>query len=622
MNRYGYVRVASAVPQVKVADCTFNVQQTESLIAQAEGRDAAVVCLPELCITSATAGDLLHQELLVTNSENALFKLLDFTRSLSIISLIGMPVRVGARILDAAVVVQGGKIHAVVPKEEIEDCRTMLCGQTVNISTHTIIYAEETLLGITLGNDLSQPMSRCGWLCMNGAEIIFNLSATKELIGTDKGIRSKIAVTTSQCNCAYVLSSAGCGESTADSVYAGYAMIYEDGDLLAEGERFSRKEQLIICDVDIELLRHRRQEKSTFRPLSSNNIVSISRQNITLEAGDDSTLHPIRKNPFIADNGKMDERFRDILDIQTSGLAKRLIHTNSKTLVLGISGGLDSTLALLVCVKTMDMLCRDRRDIIAITMPGFGTSDRTYNNALTLMEALGVTQREISIKEACLLHLSDICHSTDNHDLTYENAQARERTQILMDIANDTNGLVVGTGDLSELALGWCTYNGDHMSNYAVNCSIPKTLMQHIVRWYAQTSTDALIAKTLLDIVDTPISPELTPADNEGKIQQKTESLVGPYELHDFFLYHTLRNGFRPSKIQFLAIQAFRDDYDEETISKWLKTFIRRFITQQFKRSCSPDGPQVGTVTLIPTQWHMPSDASYNEWMKDLEGKQ
>lgn len=621
MNRYGYVRVASAVPQIRVADCTYNVQGAESLIAQAEGRGATVVCLPELCVTSATAGDLLCQELLVTNSENALFRLLDFTRSLSIIAIVGLPVRVGARLVNAAAVVQGGKIHALIPKEDIEDCSVMLCGQTVGISASTIISTEDTLFGVTIGDDLSQPLPRCGNLCRNGAEVIFNLSAMKELIGTDKGIRSKISVTTSQCNCAYVLSSAGLGESTADSVYAGHALIYEDGDLLAEGERFCRKEQLVVTDIDIELLRHRRQQKSSFRPLNGN-VVNISRQNITLDAGDGTTLHPIRTNPFVTDKGDMDERYCDILDIQTAGLAKRLTHTGAKTLVLGISGGLDSTLALLVCTKTMDLLGRDRRDIIAITMPGFGTSDRTYNNALTLMEALGVTQREISIKEACLLHLSDICHSTDNHDVTYENAQARERTQILMDIANDTNGLVVGTGDLSELALGWCTYNGDQMSNYAVNCTIPKTLMQYIVRWHAETSSNELISKTLLDIVDTPISPELTPADNDGKIQQKTESLVGPYELHDFFLYHTLRNGFRPSKILFLATQAFRGKYDEETIAKWLKTFIRRFITQQFKRSCSPDGPQVGTVTLIPTQWHMPSDVSYNEWMKDLEGQQ
>ena len=620
MNRYGYIRVASAVPQVKVADCTFNVQQIESLIAQAEGRGAAVICLPELCITSATAGDLIYQELLVTNSENALFKLLDFTRSLSIVSLIGMPVRAGARLINAAVVVQGGKIHAIVPKEPLNDCTTMLCGQTVSISNSTIICTEETYMGITIGNDLSQPISRCGQLCQDGAEIIFNLSATKELIGSNASLHNKISVASSQCICAYIFSSAGCGESTADSVCAGHAMIYEDGDLLAECERFSQKEQLIISDIDVELLRHRRQAKTAFQTLNGN-VIAISRQNITLETNENETLHPIRKNPFITTSkAKMEERYQDIIDIQTTGLAKRLVHTGSKTLVLGISGGLDSTLALLVCTKTMDLLGRDRRDIIAITMPGFGTSDRTYNNALTLMETLGVTMREISIKEACLLHLSDICHSTDNHDVTYENSQARERTQILMDIANDTSGLVVGTGDMSELALGWCTYNGDHMSNYAVNCTIPKTLMQHIVRWIA-ANEEALIRKTLLDIVDTPISPELTPADEKGNIQQKTEDLVGPYELHDFFLYHTIRNGFRPSKILFLAVQAFRGEYDEDTIAKWLKTFIRRFITQQFKRSCSPDGPQVGSVTLIPTQWHMPSDASASEWLRDLETK-
>ncbi|MBQ0104300.1 MAG: NAD(+) synthase [Prevotellaceae bacterium] len=615
MNRFGYVRVATAIPQVKVADCTFNVQQIESLIAQAEGRGVSIICFPELCITSATAGDLMYQELLITGSENALFKLLDFTRSLNIVSIVGMPVRIGALLIDSAVVVQGGKIHAVIPNKPLGNCATMLCGNTVSVSQDTLIRTNETYIGITIGDDITQPKPQCGCLCQAGAEIIFNLASAKELIGTHRNIHRQMSVASSQCNCAYVLSSCGYGESTADAVYAGHALIYEDGELLAENERFSTKEQLIISDVDIELLRHRRQEKTTFMPTTSN-IITISSHSLTLES-EEPTLHPIRKNPFIS-NRHMDERYSDILAIQTAGLAKRLTHTGAKTLVVGISGGLDSTLALLVCAKTIDMLHRGRKDIIAITMPGFGTSDRTYTNALTLMESLGVTQREISIKEACLLHLSDICHSTDNHDVTYENSQARERTQILMDIANDTGGLVVGTGDLSELALGWCTFNGDQMSNYAVNCSIPKTLMQHIVRWIAKNTEDKTISDTLLDIVDTPISPELTPADDEGKIQQKTENLVGPYELHDFFLYHTIRNGFRPAKILFIAKQAFKGEYTEEELIHWLTTFCRRFITQQFKRSCSPDGPQVGSVTLIPTQWHMPSDASSSEWLNNI----
>lgn len=618
MNRYGFIRLATAIPQVKVADCSFNVQQIESLIAQAEGKGAAIICFPELSITSATLGDLMQQELIVAGSENALFKLLDFTRSLSIISIIGMPVRIGSQLMNSAVVVQGGKIHAIIPKKKIATCTTMLCGQTVKVSQDTIINSDEILFGITIGNDLAQPQSQCGRLCRMGAEAIFNLSATKELVGTYSNTRQYIASASAQCHCAYICSSSGWGESTADAVYAGNALIYEDGQPVALSERFSMKEQLIISDVDIEMLRHRRSTAPAFADNLSSDITYISKQNIQLYS-DETLIHPLRKNPFIAMDGTMDERCQDILDIQSAGLAKRIVHTNAKTIVIGISGGLDSTLAVLVSAMTMDKIGRSRKDIIAITMPGFGTSDRTHTNAISLMESLGVTLREISIKDACLLHFSDICHNAENHDVTYENAQARERTQILMDIANDTNGLVIGTGDLSELALGWCTFNGDHMSNYAVNCSIPKTLMQHIVRWIANNKVDEQTKATLLDIVDTPISPELTPADEDGNIQQKTEDLVGPYELHDFFLYHIVRNGFRPAKVLYLAQQAFGSDYADEVILQWLRKFCQRFITQQFKRSCSPDGPQVGAVTLGPTHWHMPSDAVFNEWLRDLE---
>lgn len=617
MNRFGFVRVASAIPSVKIADCNYNVQQIESLIAQAEGRGVQIICFPELSISSATCGNLTAQELITISCEKALFRLLDFTRSLNIVSIIGMPLKINSSLINTALVIQGGKIHAIIPKNNFEDCTTMICGQTIPVSKDMLIRSNNIIFGITIGNDITCPVPMANRLAQKGAEIIFNLAATKELVSSFSNTNNIIKAISTQCHCAYVYSSCGFGESTSDAVYAGNALIYEDGQLLAQSERFSIKEQLIISDVDIELLRYRRITAETYNAEYSNNYISLPISSMSLDS-DDKIIYPIRKNPFITDDGTMEQRCKDILNIQVSGLIKRISHINAKTLVIGISGGLDSTLAVLTSVMAIDKLGRDRKDIIAITMPGFGTSERTHSNAINLMEALGVSIKEISIKNACIQHFADIEHSQDTHDVTYENSQARERTQILMDIANKTNGLVVGTGDLSELALGWCTFNGDHMSNYAVNCSIPKTLMQHIVRWYANNSEE-LIKNTLIDIVDTPISPELTPADDEGNIKQKTEDLVGPYELHDFFLYHTIRNGFRPAKILYLAQQAFEDDYSDETILHWLKTFCRRFITQQYKRSCSVDGPQVGSVTLGPTHWNMPSDASYAEWLSDLE---
>lgn len=618
MNRFGFVRVASAIPLVKVADCKYNVQQIESLIAQAEGRGVQIICFPELSISSATCGDLTAQELIITSCEKALFSLLDFTRSLNIVSIIGMPLRINSTLLNTALVIQGGKIQAIIPKDDFETCTTTICGQTIPVNRNLLIRTNNILLGITIGNDITSPVPMINKLAQEGAEIIFNLAAAKELVSSFATTNNLLSAITTQSHCACVYSSCGFGESTSDAVYAGNALIYEDGRLLAQSERFSMKEQLIISDVDIELIRYRRITSESFNAKYSNNLISLPISSMSLDS-DDKIIYPIRKNPFITEDGTMEQRCKDILDIQVSGLIKRIVHTNAKSLVIGISGGLDSTLAVLTSVMAMDKLGRDKKDIIAITMPGFGTSNRTHSNAVNLMESLGITVREISIKEACTQHFSDIGHSIDTHDVAYENAQARERTQILMDVANMTNGFVVGTGDLSETALGWCTFNGDHMSNYAVNCSIPKTLMQHVVRWYANNNANELTKQTLLDIVDTPISPELTPADSDGNIKQKTEDIVGPYELHDFFLFHTIRNGFRPAKILYLAKIAFEGDYSDETILHWLKTFCRRFISQQYKRSCSVDGPQVGSVTLGPTHWHMPSDAAYAEWLNDLE---
>lgn len=460
-------------------------------------------------------------------------------------------------------------------------------------------------------------------LALQGAEILFNLSADNEGIGKHSYLRSLISQQSARCIAGYVFSSCGFGESTTDVVFAGNGLIYENGSELAHNKRFSLEEQLVISEIDVERLRAERRINTTFAA-SKGTVPSDKKPlRITTEFVNSKELNLTRTfdmHPFVPQGETLNERCEEVFSIQVAGLAQRLVHTGAKTAVIGISGGLDSTLALLVCVRTFDKLELPRKNIIGVTMPGFGTTDRTYHNALSLMKSLGITIREISIKEACIQHFKDINHNINIHDVTYENSQARERTQILMDIANQTWGMVIGTGDLSELALGWATYNGDHMSMYGVNGSVPKTLVKYLVKWVAENDIDEESRITLLDIVETPISPELIPADENGEIQQKTEDLVGPYELHDFFLYYFMRFGFRPSKIYYLANIAFKDIYDEETIKKWLSTFFRRFFNQQFKRSCLPDGPKVGSISISPRgDWRMPSDASSATWLKEIE---
>ena len=654
---YGFVKVASAIPSLKVADCTYNIQQIESLIIQAEGKGVEIIVFPELCISGYTCQDLFGQQLLLEKCEESLFKLLDFTRSLQIISIVGMPVMVDSLLMNCAIVVQGGKILGVVPKTylpnykefyeqrwfapstAIDDTQIHLCAQTVTFGRDLLFHTQKTTFGIEICEDLWAPIPPSSELALKGAEIIFNLSASNELIGKHQYLLSLIGQQSARCIAGYVYSSCGFGESTQDLVFAGNALIYENGTLIARSNRFSLDEQMVITEIDTERLLTERRHNTTFcenvRLANSAHRVDIQCQTVNPAYTFELTRW-INPHPFVPGGAALNERCEEIFAIQTSALAKRIVHTGARSIVVGISGGLDSTLALLVCVKTMDMLQRPRKEVIGITMPGFGTTDRTYNNALSLMQSLDITIKEISIKEACIRHFLDIGHDLNNHDVTYENSQARERTQILMDVANQCNGFVVGTGDLSELALGWCTYNADHMSNYGVNTSIPKTLVKYLVKWVALTSVDEASKETLLDIIDTPISPELTPAAADGTIQQKTEDLVGPYELHDFFLYHFLRLGFRPAKILYLAQQAFikqaaptaddgilsmeRGTYDEDTIRKWLHTFCRRFFTQQFKRSCLPDGPKVGSVSLSPRgDWRMPSDASSADWLADLE---
>lgn len=643
---YGFIKVAAAVPNVKVADCSFNEMHIENLVAQAEGKGVEIICFPELSMTGYTCGDLFAQQLLLDSAENALFRLLDFTRSLNIITIIGMPVQMNSTLINSAVVIQGGKILGIVPKTYLpnykefyekrwftsaldhESTNVHICGQNVPVSRNIIFNTTQGKFAVELCEDMWAPIPPSSELALRGAEIIFNLSADNEGICKHKYVCSLIAQQSARCIAGYVFSSCGFGESTQDVVFAGNGIIYENGLMLAHSKRFSFEEQLVITEIDVEKIRAERRMNSTFGTsvgtLSQKDTINVDCTSHML--GELKLTRKIDPHPFVPTGAELDERCEEIFAIQVQGLAQRIVHTNAATVVLGISGGLDSTLALLVCAKTMDKLKRKRKDIIGVTMPGFGTTDRTYHNAISLMQSLGIAIKEISIKDACIQHFKDIGHNIDVQDVTYENAQARERTQILMDLANKFNGFVVGTGDLSELALGWATYNADHMSNYGVNCSIPKTLVKHLVTWVAQNSIDEESKATLLDIVDTPISPELIPADKYGNIQQKTEDLVGPYELHDFFLYNFIRFGFSPSKIYFLAQQAFNSNegitakYDDSTIKKWLTTFCRRFFTQQFKRSCLPDGPKVGSVSLSPRgDWRMPSDASYAMWVSECE---
>ena len=642
--KYGFVKVAAAVPVVKVADVAYNVQQVESLIAQAEGRGVEVLVFPELCITGYSCQDLFKEQLLLDHAEGAILTLLDFTRKLDVISIVGLPIVINGLLYNCAAVIQGGTLLGIVPKtylpnyaefyekrwfassQDLNPTEIYFAGGPVTVSADPKIFvtADGMKFGVEICEDVWAPIPPSNNLAVAGADIIFNLSASNELLGKHAYLKSLLAQQSARTISGYVYASAGFGESTQDVVYGGNALIFENGKLLIEGDRFSFQPQIRSMQIDVEKLRVERRQNTTFinaqHGANAETIVCkpVAMRDFTLER----TINP---HPFIPKEEEMHDTCEEILNIQVAGLAKRLYHINAKKAVIGISGGLDSTLALLVTVKTFDKLGLDRKGILGITMPGFGTTDRTHNNAVKLMETLGVTIREISIAKAVNQHFEDIGHDKKVHDITYENSQARERTQILMDVANKENAIVIGTGDLSELALGWATYNGDHMSMYGVNAGIPKTLIQYLVSYVA----GEMATETLLDIVDTPISPELIPADEQGNIKQKTEDLVGPYELHDFFIYYFLRYGFSPKKIFLLAQRAFCTPsvidgkevlYTEDVVKKWLTTFCRRFFNQQFKRSCLPDGPKVGSVSLSPRgDWRMPSDASSALWLKECE---
>ncbi len=614
----------------------------EGLMRQASDKGVQIIAFPEMSVTAYTCLDLFAQQTLLKNAEQALLKLVSDTADLNILTIAGASLVTENRLINAAIAFQAGKILGVVPKTyipnykefqeqrwftsatELRDKTVSIGDRTYPLGSHLLFTAGQVKVGIEICEDLWVPVPPSSLLAMEGANILVNISASNELIGKHHYLRSLICQQSARCMAGYVYASAGFGESSTDLVFAGNGIIAENGTLLEESPRFTMQEQLVISEIDIENLQNDRQVNTSFMHGASTLLAS---ETITIpfalseNSGQPVLTRSVDPHPFTPSGDALKERCEEIFQIQVAGLAKRIVHTHSRTAVVGISGGLDSTLALLVTVMTFDALNIPRNQILGITMPGFGTTDRTYTNACDLIRSLGVTLKEISIKDACLQHFKDISHNPSVHDVTYENSQARERTQILMDVANQENGMVIGTGDLSELALGWATYNGDHMSMYGVNGSIPKTLVRYLVEWVAHNRVDEASRATLLDIVDTPISPELIPADENGNIKQKTEDLVGPYELHDFFLYHFLRFGSSPAKIYFLAQQAFGGSYDKETIRKWLHTFFRRFFQQQFKRSCLPDGPKVGSVSLSPRgDWRMPSDAMATLWLKEIEG--
>ncbi len=638
MNRYGYMRVAAAIPAVRVADCKFNADSIIGLLRKAVERKARIAVFPELCVTAYTCGDLFLQPELLRAAETELRRIIEYTAEAPITAIVGMPVAAGHAIYNCAVAVAQGEIKGVVPKSFIPNYSEFyevrwfesganaplgeveLAGRRVPFGTDLLFTLNGVGFGMEICEDLWTPVPPSSYQAVGGAELLFNLSASPEVIGKHDYLVDLVRQQSARTSSAYVYVSSGFGESSTDLVFAGNGIIAENGSVIACAERFDISERMVTADIDIEYLRTQRRRRNTYT--ADGNLPRYRTVDIREDApASDDAERRVDPMPFVPhDATDRRRRCEEIFAIQTHGLAKRLTHTGCRCAVIGISGGLDSTLALLVAVRTFDKLGLDRKGIIGITMPGFGTTDRTYNNAVTLIRELGITLREIPIAAACRQHFADIGLPEGDRSVTYENSQARERTQILMDVANMEGGMVIGTGDLSELALGWATYNGDHMSMYGVNGSVPKTLVRHMVEWVASTEENAAVREALSDVAATPVSPELLPADENGEIAQKTEDLVGPYELHDFYLYNFVRQGFSPAKILFLAEKAFEGRYDRATMIKWLRTFFRRFFAQQFKRSALPDGPKVGSVSLSPRgDWRMPSDASAALWLAECE---
>lgn len=632
----GFFRVAVASPAVVVADTVTNASNIIALMNQADKSDADLVVFPEMAVTGYTCGDLFHSETLLRGASAALEQIAQASaKCRGLVAVVGVPVRRGAKLFNCAAVVAQGSVRALVPKTYIPNYNEFYERRWFDAApddlvepafgTNVLVEHRGVKIGVEICEDLWTPVPPSCGHALAGAEVIVNLSASDDLIGKYAYLTNLVRQQSARCICAYAYASAGFGESSTDLVFDAKLLVAENGSMLAQNKRWTRGNQLVVTDVDIRAIRRDRMHIGTFADCATRNgaraeVVTIPEAE-NRKAKDFKLMRHVAPMPFVpASDSLLAERCEEIVHIQTAGLAQRLAATRTKNLVIGISGGLDSTLALLLAVRTFDSLGLDRKGIIGVTMPGFGTTGRTHDNAVTLMEALGITTREISIVPAVNQHFKDIGHDPANHDVTYENSQARQRTYLLMDIANQTGGMVLGTGDLSELALGWATYNGDHMSMYGINAGVPKTLVRHLTSYFATLTSDPRTKAALLDIIDTPISPELIPANADGTIHQKTEDLVGPYELHDFFLYYTLRYGFTPKRIYLLARTAFEGRYDDKTIKNWMRTFFRRFFNQQFKRSCLPDGPKVGSVCLSPRgDWRMPSDASSAIWLKEVD---
>ncbi len=637
--RDGFIKVAAGTPKIRVADCRYNAEQIFTMMREADKQGVKVLCLPELCLTGYTCGDLFLQDTLLCGAEEGLQTILEATRNLDMVTVLGLPVRCkwDNKLYNCAAVIQSGEILGLVPKTYLPnygefyeqrwfasgagvETSVDLCGETVDMEAAGLFACETVpnlVLGVEICEDLWATEPPSARLARGGATVILNLSASNELVGKSGYRRNLVVGQSGRLVCGYVYADAGEGESTTDLVFTGHNMIAENGALLAE-RRFATG--LTISEIDVDRLAYERRRMTTF---NGQRQADLWRASFSLPLEETRLTRAVSPAPFVpADAEDRAERCNEILKIAALGLKKRLEHTGARTAVVGLSGGLDSTLAILITAVAMKLLDRPASDIIAVTMPCFGTTDRTRDNAVELAERLGATLKRIDIGSAVKVHFKDIGQSMEDHSVTFENGQARERTQVLMDIANQNGGLVIGTGDLSELALGWATYNGDHMSMYGVNAGIPKTLVRHLVAFVSDDkgSEDPRLSAVLDDILDTPVSPELLPAI-EGKISQKTEDLVGPYELHDFFLYYAIRWGFPPRKVFRLAEHALGRTYDRATILKWLNSFYRRFFTQQFKRSCLPDGPKVGSVTLSPRgDWRMPSDAVAALWLEELEG--
>ena len=633
--RQGFIKVAALTPKVTVADTQANRKEICRLMDEAEAKGAKILVFPELCITGYTCGDLFYQQVLLREAKKELLAIAKYTQRKDYLAFVGLPLEYNGKLYNVAAAVTQGKVLGLVPKthipnyNEFYERRHFAPGMkqpvpvaldedtVVPMGTRVLFQCRqmpELKIGAEICEDVWAPNPPGVEHALAGATLLVNLSASDETTGKDMYRKSLVTGQSGRLICGYVYCSAGDGESTQDVVYSGHNLIAENGTLLAESRRFCNES--IYTELDVVRLNEERRRMSTFMT-SDESYINVE---FSLKEEKTELTRFVDPAPFVPENkADREKRCEEIFMIQAMGLKKRLEHTHAATAVVGISGGLDSTLALLVMVKAFDLIGKDHKDIVAVTMPGFGTTDRTYDNAVSLIKSLGATFREVSIVDSVRVHFKDIGQDEAVHDVTYENGQARERTQILMDIANKSGGMVIGTGDMSELALGWATYNGDHMSMYGVNASVPKTLVRHLVCYYADTCADETLQKVLYDVLDTPVSPELLPPE-DGKISQKTEDIVGPYELHDFFLYYILRFGCTPKKIYRLANYAFAGTYDTETIQKWLKTFYRRFFSQQFKRSCLPDGPKVGTVAVSPRgDLRMPSDASARIWMEELE---